>query len=138
MLLDEDREAALFALVERLDRMVPAEGAHVTIAGGTQRSTLGNRLGYMRLGVELLSASLRPLPEAEDAPPRIAPRLEALLTSDSARPFELCELDESIASRPPVRSGLGPLGEIMAALLVVACFLLMLVGASYVWHWVVG
>src|SRR6185295_426833 len=79
MLLDDDREAALFALVERLDRMVPAEGAHVTLAGGPQRSTVGNRLGYLRLGVELLAAGLRPLPEAEDAPPRIAPRLEGLL-----------------------------------------------------------
>jgi hypothetical protein len=138
MLLDEDREAALFALVERIERLVPAEGAHVTIAGGSQHVTVGNRLGYLRLGVELLTAGLRPLPEAEDAPPRIAPRLEGLLTSDSGRPFDLCELDESIASRPPVRSALGPLGEIMAGLLVVACFILMLVGASYVWHRVVG
>ena len=138
MLLDDDREAALFALVERLDRMVPAEGAHVTLAGGPQRSTVGNRLGYLRLGIELLAAGLRPLPEAEDAPPRVAPRLEGLLTPDSARPFDLCELDESIASRPPVRSALGPLGEIIAGLLIVAGFILLLIGASWAWHWVVG
>lgn len=139
MLLDEEREAALRALVERLDRLVPAEGAHLTIGpGGTAGGTVANRLGYLRLGIEMMAAALHPLPEEGEAPPRIVPRLEGLLTPESTRPFELCEVDESIGSRPPVRSRLGPLGEIMAGVLVVAALLLLLVGAGVVWRWVAG
>ena len=47
---DEVRE-----LVERLDRLVPRDGAHVTIpAAPAGRTTIGSRRGYLRLGLELL------------------------------------------------------------------------------------
>lgn len=139
MLLDDEQEAALLALVERLDRLVPADGAHVTIGpGGTAGATVANRAGYLRLGIEFLTAALRPLPEEGDAPPRVVPRLDGLLTPESTRPFELCELDESIGSRPPVRSRLGPLGEILAGVLVVGGLILLLVAAGVVWRWVAG
>ena len=137
MLLDDEREEELREMVERLERLVPPDGAHLTIAGGPDTGpTVGNRAGYLRLGIAFLEAALRPLPESEGQPPRVVPQLDGLLTPGSASPFELCELDESIGSRPPVRTRLGALGEIGAGVLVVAAIVLLFIGASVVWHWV--
>ena len=139
MKLDEAREAQLQDLVGRLDALVPREGAHLTIppdAGG--RTTIGNRLGYLRFGVEFVKAALHPVPGSDEGPPRIIPRLDEVLSSDSAAPFELCELDESIVSRPPVQTRLGPLGQLLAAVLVVAVVILALIGGSLLWRRIFG
>jgi hypothetical protein len=139
MRLDDAAEAELEELVARLDRLVPREAAHVTIPADPDGSaTVGNRSGYLRLGVELMSAALRPLPDSGALPPRIEPRLEGLLTEGSRSPFELCEIDESIASRPPVASRLGVLGQLGAGVVVVAAILLLFLGAALVWRWVFG
>ena len=63
--------------------------------------------------------------------------LHPQLAADShpVAPFELCELDESIISRPPVSSGLGAPGQLASAVLVVALLVLCLIGASVVWRW---
>ena len=137
--MDEDRETEIRELVERLDRLIPREGAHLTIPsepGG--RGTVGSRLGYLRLGVELLLAALRPLPASEAAPARIEPALDDLLTQGSDAPFALCEVDESIGSQPPVRSGLGALGQLAAAVLAVAALILLFIGGSVVLRWIFG
>src|SRR5512143_4085114 len=108
MTLDESQEAEAADLVARLDRLIPREGAHLTLPSEPgARTTIGNRLGYLRFGLEFLIAALRPLPESEHEPPRIEPDLGGVLTSGSRAPFDLCELDEAIASRPPARTRLG-------------------------------
>lgn len=139
MLLDEAREAELQELVERLDRLVPKDGAHLTIPTGAEGSaSIGNRLGYLRFAIEFLTAALRPLPASEEAPPRIAPDLGYVLTDGSRTPFELCELDESMVSRPPLRSGLGVVGQLGGGIMVVFLLILLLIGASVVWRWIFG
>ena len=109
MLLDEEREAELQDLVERLDRLVPRDGARLAVSEEADRALIGNRAGYLRFAIAFLQAALQPPPQSEGEPPRIAPELGALLTEGSRAPFTLCELDESIVSRPPARSGLGVL-----------------------------
>jgi hypothetical protein len=139
MRLDDAAEAELEELVARLDRLVPKDAAHLTIpAAPDGRATVGSRSGYLRFGVEMLSAALRPLPDSGELPPRIEPRLESLLTEGSRSPFELCEIDESIASRPPVASRLGVLGQLGAGVVVVAAIVLLFLAASLVWRWVFG
>lgn len=139
MLLDDEREAELRELVERLDRLVPKDGAHVTVLADTDGSkTVGNRLGYLRLGVELLVAALHPLADSDAAPARIAPDLGYFLTEGSERTFDLCELDESIGSRPPARSRLGLTGQLVAGVLLVLTLILLFIGVSVAWRWVFG
>jgi hypothetical protein len=134
---DETREAEIREAVERLDRLIPKDGAHLTIGGnGGGRTTAGSQLGYLRLGVEMLDAGLRPLAATEAEPARIEPDLGYLVRSGSRAPFELCEIDEAIGSRPPVRSGLGPLGELLTAVVVVAALLAILVAGAFVLGWI--
>jgi hypothetical protein len=132
---EETRDVQLREMVERLDRLVSRDGAHLTMAV-EGRTTLGSRAGYLRLGIEFLRAGLEPRPATEDAPARVEPELGYLLTPDSAAPFDLCEIDEAISSRPPARSPLGPLGELFAGLLVVAALILLFIGAAAVVGWV--
>ena len=139
MWLDEIGEAELDELVTRLDGLVPKEGAYLTIpADPDSNTTVGNRLGYLRFGVEMLRAALRPVPSLDEAPPRILPDLDYLLTTDSETPFDLCEIDESIVSRPPVASKLGALGQLTAGVLVVGAIIVLLIGSLVLWRWVFG
>jgi hypothetical protein len=105
-------------------------------AGG--RTTAGSRLGYLRLGVEMLTAALRPLPPTDADPARIEPNLGYLVRAGSRAPFELCEIDEAIGSRPPVRSGLGALGELLTAVVVVAALILVFLAGAFVVRWIFG
>jgi hypothetical protein len=135
MRLDDEREAEIEEIVGRLDALVPSEGAHLTIpADGEGRTSAGNRLGYLRLGVEFLVAALHPVPASEDAPAQVVPQLGSLLSEGSRPPFETCELDESIGSRPPVQSPLGALGQIGIAVAVVFVLILALIGAAVLWR----
>jgi hypothetical protein len=139
MLLDEDSEAELQELVERLDRLVPADGARLVIPADPEgRASIGNRLGYLRFAIAFLRAALYPLPESDEGPPRIVPELESILTDGSSTPFALCELDESIVSRPPARSGLGALGQLGGGVAAVFAIILLLIGALVVWRWIWG
>lgn len=139
MKLDEARETELRDLVERLDRLIPRQGAYLTIPSNPEgTTTAGNRLGYLRFGVEFLGAALRPLAGSDATPSRIIANLDYLLTDGSRTPFELCEIDEAIVSRPPVSSGLGAPGQLLAGVLVVAALVLCLIGAAVVWRWLFG
>jgi hypothetical protein len=139
MLLDDARETELRELVERLDRLVPKDGAHLTIPAEPDKvATVGNRLGYLRFGIAFLAAALHPLASSDAAPPRITPYLDDLLTEGSETGFGLCELDESIGSRPPARSRLGAAGQLLAGVLVVLMLVLLFIGVSVVWRWVFG
>jgi hypothetical protein len=136
MELEQAREAELRELVDRLDRLIPKHGAHLTIPSDPDgRTTIGSRLGYLRLGVELLAAALRPLPSSELGPTRVEPKIDYLLTEGSRAPFDLCEIDEAIISRPPVRSGLGAPGQLLSAVLAVGALVLLFIGASWVVGW---
>jgi hypothetical protein len=137
--LEPEREAEIATLVARLRRLVPREGAHLTLPEGpSSGGVIGNRLGYLRLGIELLTAALHPLPGSESEPARIAPELGSLLTADSAETFDLCELDESIASRPPAEAHLGPIGHILAGVALVVLVILLFVGTAFLWRWLLG
>lgn len=53
-------DEALSGLIDELDRGIPREGAKVQLfsdSDGTEGGILGNRLGYLRLGVEMLKAA---------------------------------------------------------------------------------
>jgi hypothetical protein len=138
MLLDEEREAELQELVERLDRLVPKDGARLALSGEADRALIGNRTGYLRFAIAFLQAALQPVPQSEDEPPRIAPELGPLLTAGSRAPFDSCELDESIVSRPPASSALGVLGQLGGGVAAVFAVILLLIGASVVWRWIWG
>src|SRR5512143_741928 len=119
MFLEPEREAELHEIATRLDRLVPREGAHLTIrASPDGGGTIGNRLGYLRFAVEILSAAADPVPGSDEIPAAIAPKLDGLLTEDSSGAFDFCEIDESIASRPPVEARLGPLGHVVAGVAI--------------------
>lgn len=121
---EQAREAELRALVERLGELLPRDGAHLTVSGdGSRRSTIGNRRGYLRLGVELLRAALAPLPATDTSPAHVDPALDGLLSEGSAPPLGFCEVDEAIVSRPPVQSRLGALGQLAAAVAAVVALL---------------
>jgi hypothetical protein len=138
VLLDEEREAELAELVERIDRLVPRDGAHLTIPAEPEGTVVGNRLGYLRFAIAFLAAALNPLPQTEDAPPHIVPDLEPILTAGSRPPFDAYELDESIVSRAPAESGLGAFGQMGSGVAVVIVAVLALIGAAVVWRWLFG
>jgi len=139
MQLDDATEAELEEIVGRLDALVPSEGAHLTIPADAEGCTsAGNRLGYLRLGIEILVAALHPVPAGEDAPAQIVPQLGSILSEGSRPPFETCEIDESIGSRPPVQSRLGALGQIGIAVGVVLVVLLAFIGAAVLWRSIFG
>jgi hypothetical protein len=136
---DDETETELQDLVERLDRLVPKEGAHLTLPADAEgRTTAGNRAGYLRLGIELLRAALSPEPASDEAPARVVPRVEELLTEGSRPPFELCELDESIGSRPPAQSRFGAFGQMSAGVGLVLILILAFIGAAVLWRWLFG
>jgi hypothetical protein len=137
MHLNEETEEVIRERVASLDHLVSRDGAHLTFGDANGKTTVGNRAGYMRLGIELLSAALQPLGESETEPPRIEPKLDYLLTS-ARGPFTLCEIDESIVSRPPVASGLGLLGQLAAGVLVLVVIGFLLAGAAVVFRWIFG
>lgn len=133
MELEGPQGEELRELAARLDRLIPREGAHLTMPaepGG--HSTIGNQLGYLRLGVEFLSAALRPLHASDQAPARIEPNVDYLLSGASDAPFDLCEIDEAIGSRAPVETRLGFLGQLVAGVGLVTAILLLLLAAFLV------
>jgi hypothetical protein len=116
-------------LVDELDRIVPREGARLKIpAEPDGAATVGTRLGYLRLGVELLRAGLSPLVETASGAPRIPLDIDYLLTPDSDPPFDVCEIDEGVERRPPSRKRLGAIGQLLAGVGVAAVLALLLLG----------
>ena len=132
---DED-EAELRRMLERLDEMLPVDGAHVTIPASADAPTIGNRAGYLRLGLELMIAALDPVAADDPESARIVPRLQGIFSEGSRSPFERCELDEAIAARPPVQSRLGAVGQMATGVLVVLVLILAFIGAAVVWRFV--
>lgn len=131
-------DAELRELVLRLDRLVPRQGAHLTVPADPQGNiTVGSRLGYLRLGVELLTAALDPLPGSEQSPARIEPALGYLLTQGSKPPFQLCEIDEAIVARPPVRSRLGAVGQLAAGVITLGALIALAVVTLLALRWLV-
>ena len=137
MELEEPQETQLRDLVGRLDRLIPREGAHLTLSDEPRgRTSIGNRLGYLRLGVELLAAALAPLPPSDQVPTRIEPNIDYLLSDGSGVLFELSEIDEAIGSRPPVASRLGLIGHLVAGVGLVAALIAVLFVVFLVLRWI--
>jgi hypothetical protein len=139
MLFEEEREAELRELVARLDHLIPRDGAHVMVPGPDgPYSSIGNRVGFLRLGIEVLVSALDPVPGPDGDPPFIAPRLDYLVADEARTPLDVCELDEAIGSRPPVESRLGPVGQLLAGVLLTLAAILALVAVARVWQWLFG
>lgn len=136
--MNDDEE--LRNLVERLDALLPREGAKLRIPGDADgTATLGTLNGYRRLGVELLRATSSPLPQGDREPARLPLDIQYLLIGDEASPFDLCEVDQQVEQRPALkRRTLDPLGQLLAAAVVVVLLVLVLIGASAVLGWILG
>jgi hypothetical protein len=133
MPLEEEQEAEVRDLVGRLERKLPRQGAHLMVQPGLEGGGLvGNQLGYLRLGVELLRASLDPAPASEGTPMQVKPDLASILAEGERTLFEGWELDESIVSRAPIQSRLGAIGQLVAGAVMVGLVLLALLGVFLV------
>jgi len=123
-------------LVDQLDRLIPKEGAKLRIpADPDGNTTIGTQRGYLRLGVELLRAGLTPTAAAEPEIPQLPLDIGYLLTPDSETPFDLCEIDENVDQLPARSRKLGPLGQLVAALVTVAALALIVLGAVAALSW---
>jgi hypothetical protein len=123
-------------LVEELDRLVPKEGAKLKIpADPGGHATIGTQRGYLRLGVEMLRAGLAPIGASELESARIPLDIDYLLTPDSQPPFDRCEIDEEVDRLPPRSKTLGPLGQLLAALVTVAALGLIVIAAGIFLSW---
>jgi hypothetical protein len=133
-------DSELSELVERLDQLVPRDRARLRVAGDDDgNATLGTMNGYRRLGVELLRATLGPLPHSEPQPGRLPLDIDYLLMGDEESPLGLCEVDEALEGRPaPKKDRLDPIAQLLAALVVVVLLVLVLIGASAVLGWILG
>jgi hypothetical protein len=115
-------------LTSELDELIPREGSLVRIqlvGGGPDESYwVGNRLGYLRLGVELLKGAFAP--PAPDASEHVVVFDDSVLDDTSDVEFQWFERREDIVRgqpHPPRGSRIGPV--LMAA----GCLLALLVFA---------
>jgi hypothetical protein len=133
-------DSELSELVERLDQLVPRDRAKLRILGDADgNATHGTLDGYRRLGVELLRATLSPVPQTESQPARLLLDIDYLLIGDEESPLGLCEIHEALEERPaPERNRLDPVAQLLAALVVVVLLVLILIGASAVLGWILG
>ena len=136
MHLEEDREQELHELVQRLDVLVPRDGAHVMMPGESDpHASVGNRIGFLRLGIEVLRGALVPVAGPDGAVARVTPHIDYLVPPDARTALDLCELDESIGARPPVESRLGAVGQIVAGIAATALVIAGLVLLARIWQW---
>jgi hypothetical protein len=133
----ENHLPELRELANRLDGLVPKEGAKLRLPNDPDgNTTAGTQRGYLRLAVELLRAGLQPFERGDEHDiPHIPLDIDYLLTPDSKSPFDLCEVVEDVERLPPRLQKLGPLGQLIAALLAVAVVGLMIVGAAAMLSW---
>ena len=130
----ESRPSELRELVDRLDGLVPKEGAKLRIpANADGTTTIGTQRGYLRLGIEFLRAGLEPPePGEKNGTPYLPLSIEYLVTADSETPFDLCEVVDDPDRLPPRVRRLGPFGQLMAALCAVIVCGLVVLGAMAV------
>ena len=103
-------------------------------ADGT--TTAGTRRGYLRLGIELLRAGLDPAPPAAaGARAQVPLDIDYLMTSDSQAPFDVCALVDDPDHLPARARRLGPIGQLLAALMAVIVLGLIGLGAAAVLSW---
>lgn len=127
----ENELQELGEIVDRLDLLIPRDGATLRIPGDPDgNTTVGTQQGYLRLGVELLKAGLHPqaLGDAHDIP-HLPVDAGYLLAPGSKSPFELCELVDEVPPLPARSGALGALGQLFAAVLAVIAVGLIVIGA---------
>ena len=123
-------------LVGQLDALVPKEGAKLLIPSDPDgNTTIGTERGYLRLGIELLRATLDRPPEFNHEIPRISLDLDYLLSPGSQSPFDLCEIDEEFQKWHPPTRPLGPFGQLVLAVVGVVILGLIVVGAFAIASW---
>lgn len=125
-----DNERVL-ALIDDLDAHVPREGAIVRFeqyGGGPDESkVVGNRAGYLRLGIEFLKGGLAPFNPGKDAD-LIQVEIDYLLDAQSNISFDWFERTEHIAHQPA--RNLSPLTQNVLGLTVAAVLITFLVCAG--------
>jgi hypothetical protein len=126
--MNDSTRPRVIALTEELDRLVPREGARVSLrqhGGGPDESHIvANELGYLRFGVELLKAAhASPSPAPGAATNEVASDLEYLFTEDSDIGFDALYRSETFDVGP---SGLTLRQRVTVGLLQVGCVGLLL------------
>lgn len=118
-------------LIDELDAHVPREGAIVRFeqyGGGPDESkVVGNRSGYLRLGIELMKGGLAPISPGKTGD-RIEVEIEYLVDAESNISFDWFERTEHIAHQPA--RNLSPLTQKILGLTVVAVLIALLVCAG--------
>lgn len=133
----ESRLPELRELVDQLDRLVPKEGARLRIPADAGGNTAGTQRGYLRLGIEMLRAAAAPVEagEAYDRP-HLPLAIDYLMTADSESPFEVCEVVDDPDRLPARVQKLGPVGQLMSALIAVVVLGLIGLGAAAMLSWI--
>lgn len=127
------------SLVKQLDEAVPREG-HVEVLGSAyddeSQRLRANRLGYLRLGVELLKAAYAP-PARADKPERVELDVAYLTGVENCGfYFERCE-DEDVW-RPVYSEPPGALSQIAGGAVVLFLVGTFLAGAFTIVRWLGG
>jgi hypothetical protein len=129
-------DALIQSLVQQLDAAVPREG-HVEVLGSAyddeSQRLRANRLGYLRLGVELLKAAYAQPPNAE-RPERVEVDVEYLTGLENCMfHFERCE-DEDVW-RPVYSEPPGALSQIAKGAVILVLVGTFLTGALTIFRW---
>jgi hypothetical protein len=135
--VEADRE--LRDLVDQLDRLIPTEGAKLMIPSDPDgNTTLGTERGYLRLGIEILRATLARQPADDRGVSRIPLDISSLLTQESDTPFDLCEVDDQVERWHPRFNTAGRVAQAAGILAVLVVLTLILIGGTTVLRWVFG
>ena len=132
-------EAELAALVADLDALVPREGAVLRFghADTGQPSYHGNRLGYLRYGIELLKvADAAPHPgEAWCVRSDLSYFGDPDVDPGQLAIFMRTELPEQLAPPPPPKRSELLLGTILFILFIGGLTLAGALGLGEIWRW---
>jgi hypothetical protein len=140
--MGEFNEEGVRRLVEDLDRAVPRDGAKVRLkqyGGGPDESKIvANRLGYLRLGLELMKGAFAQ-PKKADDPSLVDVDIRYLLTRDSMMDLDWFERREDIpqGEKSPRLKG-GRFARLTVFVLLLLCVVLLFIGCVTVLTWIFG
>ena len=129
-------DARIQQTISWLDDEIPREGARVRLDqygdGPDESRIIANKLGFLRLGLELLRGAYAPTEQDTDA---VTVDIDYLLTADSSIGFDWFERREPEDEHASSSSRFAPV-VILSVVAVLA--LLMLIGLVVVVRWLVG
>lgn len=130
-------------IIEQLDEQIPTEGAFIQFRlMGTEYGLSANRLGYLRLGVEMLRAASLPTEKLPDADVELLPLdLEHLRHEDDREHglLEWFERTEQLHKEPEVEVETRPsLGSRLISLTMILLTVIFCIGLFDVLRWLFG